>query len=150
MAKTHHPLPTETGSPRWIWSAVIAAASVLLIGTALLVWALFSLETPALRWWAGVATVCALLGPVIGYLAGQATARAHREGIQTGVGVVMQAATQTADVRIRTVQAMRAPQRPTTPDRGNFNVYLPHPMELGTNAPEALPAFDDDNDVEIF
>jgi hypothetical protein len=141
---------TESIPDRKLKLILGAGGIVFLASTALLVGALFSLDITALRWWAGVATICALIGPIIGYLSGQATARAHREGIQTGVGVVMQAATQTADVRIRTVQAMRAPQRPPTPERANFNVYLPNPMELGTNAPEALPAFDDDNDVEIF
>jgi len=67
-------------------SAVGGLVALALVGA--LVYALFAADMAALRWWAGLATVVAVLAPFLGYFLGTSAARAHREGLQDGMETV--------------------------------------------------------------
>lgn len=100
-------------------SGVVGIVALAAVGA--LVYALFAADLGALRWWAGLATVVAVLAPFLGYFLGTSAARAHREGLQdgmetvqdlmqTGVATTMAAAADTAQIRIHTARALRRPE----------------------------------------
>jgi len=98
--------------------AVLAALGSL--GT--LCWALARASPQDLRLWALLATVALPLVALGGWWLGRRDARERLAGIADGVGQVMQAADQTANLRVnilRTTQPVREPTPPTI-------ITLPH------------------------
>jgi len=126
-------------------SAVGGLVALALVGA--LVYALFAADMAALRWWAGLATVVAVLAPFLGYFLGTSAARAHREGLQdgmetvqglmqTGVATTMAAAADTAQIRIHTARELRRPENARlTGDELNAAVQ----RALGEQSRSSLP-----------
>ena len=113
-------------------------------------WALYKSTLSALRWWAALATLASVIGPLVGFALGHATAKALKAGITHGVDTVMNAASRTAALRVHTAQAAR--RRPAAQPGGvAYNVYLP--PTAGAIAGSVLPALSvagaDDN-VDLF
>jgi len=129
---------------RMIAWGIIGGLVVLAAFVGLLVWAVHSMEENSLRWWAAITTFALVPMWGLGYLQGKADSHALKDGIKTGVGAVMTAASATAELRVRTAQTLRPPK--TAPVAGTaFNVYLPGQPALGNQQgyPSLLPPVDD-------
>ncbi len=135
-------LTQETGVRAVLLLGGLLLAGILLSAGAL-VWGLYHLSSNGLRWWAGLATLTTLLGPVIAYQWGKTEAHGLREGLHTGTTAVMQAASATAALRVQAATALR---RPAPPTGVNFNMYLPQ-GQLPELLPPALP---DTHDIELY
>lgn len=135
---------------RLIGLGILGGLVVAALFIGLLVYAVNSMDETILRWWAALVTLALAPLWLMGYLQGKADSHALKDGIQTGVGAVMSAANATADLRVRTAQAMRT-QKPLPAGGAAFNIYLPNQPGLG--APPAgyaslLPPVDADT-VEL-
>lgn len=128
MSKNTHSAHTQVTNDDnqlrlWTWG-ILGGLAVLVAFVGLLVWAVHSVDEGMLRWWAAIATFAALPMWGLGYLQGKADSHALKDGIRTGVGAVMSAATATADLRVRTAQTLRTPKQAPTAGTA-FNVFLP-------------------------
>lgn len=111
---------------RFLLGSAAIGGGLVLLALGWLVYTLFTAQITTLRWWAGLATVIALLAPVAAYFLGLASATAHREGlrdglniaqsgIQNGVQTTMHAAAETATLRVQTARQLRQAQRNPDP-----------------------------------
>lgn len=130
----------------------VGAVGLVIILAAIggVVYALISASVVTLRWWAGLATLAAIILPVLAWRLGTREARARLEGIDAGIDRVAKAAAQTvnvaqqtAAVRVGVAQAMR--QRPVQP--AVQQVFLPGLPVAG--GPVILPASGGGEEVEL-
>lgn len=127
--------------------AVGLAATLAVIGG--VVYALIRASITTLRWWAGLATLAAVIFPILAWRLGTREARARLEGIDAGIDRVAKAAAatvsvaeRTAQVRVGVAQAMRQRPQPAVQQ-----VFLPGlPMAGG---PVILPASGGGEEVEL-
>ena len=142
---------TESEMKTRVLFIVGGVGAVLLLGlVGGVAWALYKSTLSALRWWAALATLASVVGPLVGFALGHATAESLKAGITHGVDTVMNAASRTAALRVHTAQAVR--RRPAPQPGGvAYNVYLP--PTAGALPGSVLPALNvagaDDN-VDLF
>ncbi|MDW8069085.1 MAG: hypothetical protein RML46_09245 [Anaerolineae bacterium] len=113
------------------------------------VYALLKASVVTLRWWAGLATLAAIILPALAWYLGTREARARLAGIDQGIDRVAKAAAQTvnvaqqtAAVRVGVAQAMRRPAiQPAV------QVFLPGLPSGG--GPVILPASGGQEEVEL-
>lgn len=130
---------------------IIGAVGLVIVLAAVggVVYALVKASVVTLRWWAGLATLAAVIFPVLAWRLGTREARARLEGIDAGIDRVAKAAAatvsvaeRTAQVRVGVAQAMR--QRPAQP--AVQQVFIPG---LPAGGPVILPAASGGEEVEL-
>lgn len=126
--------------------AIGALLLVVVIPSGGVVYALLNASVVTLRWWAGLATLAAIIFPLIAWRLGTREARARLDGIDQGIDRVTKAAVQTVNVAqqagqvcVGVAQQMRRPQ--------TVQVFLPGLPAGG--GPVILPAASDDEVVEL-
>jgi hypothetical protein len=92
---------SKIGTPKERLLLVVGAVGLLVAVSlfVLLVYALTHAGMVTLRWWAGVVTMALPLAALFAYYLGRLEARAVLAGLNQGVGAVMDAAQQTANLR---------------------------------------------------
>jgi len=93
----------ETGRTIGYILAFCIPIAALIIGLALA-------GEEALRWWAGLATLLALMGMPSAYLLGRFGAQQTLAGVDLALGKVQQAAAQTVSLRGQAVRELRQPR----------------------------------------
>jgi len=103
---------------------IVGAVGLIIIGAmvGLFVWALTHANLTTLRWWAGIATLALPLTGILAYALGRLASKERIMGLETGVEKVMNAAQQTADLRVRLVHQARQKPQPQAPA---VQVFIP-------------------------
>ncbi len=121
--------------------------AVILAAVGGVVYALLQADAVTLRWWAGIATLVAVVGPMLAWWLAKREARAHIAGLDAGIDRVAKAAAQTvgvaeraAQVRVGVAQQMRRPPA--------IQVFLPG-LSLPAGGPVILPADNSGEEVEL-
>jgi len=122
----------------------LGAAVVILAAAAIggVVYGLLKASIIALRWWAVLATLAAIVGPILAWRLGIREARARLDGIDQGIERVARAAARTVDTAR---QAAEAAQRMQRPQPAVQQVILPG---LPAGSPVILPA-DQGGEIEV-
>jgi hypothetical protein len=123
---------------------IVGAVGLLIIGSmiGLLTYALLHAHLTTLRWWAGLTTLALPLTGILAYSVGRLASRERIRGLETGVQKVMNAAQQTADLRVRMVQQARNKPQPQSPA---VQVFIPG--GLPTGGPVVLPPVSHNDEV---
>jgi len=127
---------------------IVGAVGLLIIGTliGLIVYALLHVSLTTLRWWAGIATLALPLTGALAYALGRLASRERIMGLETGVEKVMNAAQQTADLRVRMVRQARQKPQPQTPA---VQVFIPGGLPPAGGPVVLPPSSRSDEVVEV-
>jgi len=112
---------------------IVAGTSIALLVTAavpagLVVYALLTAGVSALRWWAGIATLVAVIAPPVAFLAGGYGAREKVNGIDLALDKLTKAAGSMLDLRGQAAAVVRqaTTSRPDVPPVDSSSVVITH------------------------